>query len=107
MIVIILLHELGHVALLQRYSIPVGHIVLHGFGGEYETNGEMTPWQSAVVAWGGVLAQFALFVIANACATSGIFPLRLTRLKFEWLGWRLARLRRTNTSGQKKRSDLQ
>ena len=85
LIVIVLVHELGHALLLLRYRLPVLHIVMHGFGGEVETVDWITPWQRAVVAWGGVLAQAALFFVVSLssqfglwCFTSGAVDLRVT-----------------------------
>lgn len=56
-ILVILLHELGHAALFKRYRLPISHITIHGFGGSCSAYGTPTPWQSSVIAWGGVTAQ--------------------------------------------------
>ena len=73
-LIIVLVHEAGHAVLLRRYRLPVLHVVLHGFGGECETTDWMTPWQSAVVAWGGVLAQGVLFALTSLCVSLGLWP---------------------------------
>lgn len=74
LIIIVVVHEAGHAALLRVFSLPVIQVVLHGFGGECETVGWMTPWQRAVVAWGGVLAQGLLFWGVTLSASLGVWP---------------------------------
>jgi len=59
-VALIVVHELGHAALVLRYGLRVMSIDVHGFGGECRWAGEATPWQRAVIAWGGVLAQLVL-----------------------------------------------
>jgi stage IV sporulation protein FB len=66
-VALILIHELGHAALVLRYGLRVVAIDVHGFGGECRWSGDTTPWQRAVIAWGGVLAQGILMA-----ATYGI-----------------------------------
>jgi stage IV sporulation protein FB len=61
-VALILLHELGHAALVLRYGLRVNAIDVHGFGGECRWSGEATAWQHAVIAWGGVLAQLLVLV---------------------------------------------
>lgn len=58
---LILIHELGHAALVLRYRLGLSEIALHGAGGycRHELSG--TPLQESAVAWGGVLAQLLLF----------------------------------------------
>jgi Zn-dependent protease len=74
LVIIIVVHEAGHAFLLRRYRLPVLWIVLHGFGGECETVEWLTPWQRAVVAWGGVLAQAGLFAALIFVASFGLWP---------------------------------
>jgi Zn-dependent protease len=78
LLLIVLAHELGHAFLLRRYALPVLRIVLYGFGGECVTEDFITPWQRAVVAWGGVLAQAALFALVNAGASLHVWPRAFT-----------------------------
>jgi len=59
-VAIILLHELGHALMVVRYGLRVNAIDVHGFGGECRWSGDATPWQRAIIAWGGVLAQALL-----------------------------------------------
>jgi stage IV sporulation protein FB len=74
LVIIILVHEAGHAVLLRRHGLPVLHVVVHGFGGECETVDWITPWQRAVVAWGGVLAQALLFVFVTLSLNLGLWP---------------------------------
>jgi hypothetical protein len=57
-----------------RRRLPVLNVVVHGFGGECETVDWITPWQRAVVAWGGVLAQALLFVLVTVTLNLGLWP---------------------------------
>jgi stage IV sporulation protein FB len=61
-VALILIHELGHAALVLRYRLRVVSLDVHGFGGECRWAGEATAWERAAIAWGGVLAQLVLFV---------------------------------------------
>lgn len=78
LIAIVLVHEAGHALLLARYRLPVLHIVLHGFGGDVETVDRITPWQSSVAAWGGVLAQALLFVVVTLALHLRVWPAEAT-----------------------------
>lgn len=62
---LILLHELGHAALFKRYRLPISHISIHGLGGSCAAYGTPTPWQSSVIAWGGVAVQLVLVVLLS------------------------------------------
>lgn len=70
-VVLVLAHELGHAALLRRYRLPVLAITLHMAGGECETTTNMSRWESAVVAWGGIVAQVLLFAFLATLQTLG------------------------------------
>lgn len=63
-VLVVLLHELGHAALAKRYGMAVLEVMLHGFGGHCRYAGAPTPWQRAVIASGGVLAQLVILAIA-------------------------------------------
>jgi stage IV sporulation protein FB len=65
-IALILVHELGHAALVLRYRLRVVSLDVHGFGGECRWSGNATAWERAAIAWGGVLAQLVLFVATFA-----------------------------------------
>jgi Zn-dependent protease len=75
---VILLHEMGHALLVMRYRLRVSSIDLHAYGGVCRWSGSASEWERAVIAWGGVLAQAALFavtvtVVETAGAPSNLF----------------------------------
>ncbi len=63
-VLLILLHEIGHALLVQRYHLGVSEIVIHGAGGYCRHERAASSWQDSVIAWGGVLAQAVVYVIA-------------------------------------------
>src|SRR3569832_1314939 len=63
LVVLIGLHELGHAAAVRRCRGQVIRIDVHGFGGSCASAGDLTEGQTAFIAWGGVLAQAAVFVV--------------------------------------------
>jgi len=63
---LILLHELGHALFVVRYRLGLSEIALHGAGGYCAHLHTGSRYQAAVVAWGGVLAQLALFLALQA-----------------------------------------
>ena len=58
---LILLHELGHAVLVRRCGHRVVGIEVTGLGGACHWSGNASPLEEALIAWGGVLAQLALF----------------------------------------------
>jgi len=62
---LIVLHELGHAALVRHYGYEVVAVRVHAFGGDCQWSGDPTLAEVAAVAWGGVLAQAALWVAAT------------------------------------------
>jgi membrane-associated protease RseP (regulator of RpoE activity) len=72
-LVIILVHEAGHALLARRYGRGVTAISIHGLGGECEWIPGDHPWAREIVAWGGVLAQLALF--ASVLVVDAWWPL--------------------------------
>ena len=58
---LVLLHELGHAVLVQRYRLHVEAVEVHGLGGVCRYSGYPSPIERSVIAWGGVLAQALLF----------------------------------------------
>lgn len=67
-LLVVLVHEVGHLVLMRRYEMQVLEIMVHGFGGYCRGAGWVEPIQKAIIAWGGVLAQaalFAVFIIAD------------------------------------------
>lgn len=61
-ILVILLHELGHAFIVNRVGLVNLGIDLTGFGGLCRFTGQPNEIQRAWVAWGGVLAQLVLFI---------------------------------------------
>ena len=61
---VILLHELGHAVLIRRYQLAVTGVEIHGLGGMCFSEGARSALQRSAIAWGGVLAQAALLVVA-------------------------------------------
>jgi Zn-dependent protease len=59
---VILVHELGHAALVKSLGFRVVAIDLTGFGGQCRWRGSANALEHAWVAWGGVLAQAGLLV---------------------------------------------
>ena len=69
---LVLIHELGHAALVKRYGHRVVSIDIHALGGACRWSGEATAVDRARIAWGGVLAQgVALAIAAAALALAG------------------------------------
>jgi stage IV sporulation protein FB len=72
---LVVLHELGHAALVRRMGHEVVAIRVHAFGGDCQWSGDPTRIERAVVAWGGVLAQGLLWIAATvALAIAGPPP---------------------------------
>lgn len=57
-------HEMGHAILARRYRLRVVSIDVTPIGGACQLEGDPTLHEAAVVAWGGVLAQAVLLVVA-------------------------------------------
>ncbi|MFK7989705.1 MAG: hypothetical protein AB8I08_27045 [Sandaracinaceae bacterium] len=64
MLSLILLHELGHAALVSRAGLVNLGIDVTGFGGRCRWAGNPTPRERAAIAWGGVLAQLGVLAVA-------------------------------------------
>lgn len=62
---LILIHELGHALLVVRYGLGLSEIAVHGAGGYCRHESAGTRVQEAVVAWGGVWAQLALYAVVQ------------------------------------------
>jgi stage IV sporulation protein FB len=67
-VLLILLHELGHAVMVRRYGLGVSEIVIHGVGGYCRHDRAGTAWQTAVIAWGGVLVQSLVYLLAVGVA---------------------------------------
>ena len=59
---IILLHELGHVLIARRLGYEVGAVRIAFFHGHCEHEAPHTEFDDVLIAWGGVLAQFAVAI---------------------------------------------
>jgi Zn-dependent protease len=62
---LILIHELGHALVVVRYGLGLSEIAVHGAGGYCRHEQPGSRFQEALVAWGGVLAQLALFSLVQ------------------------------------------
>jgi len=77
-LVLVLAHEFGHALLARRYGHHVLSIDVTGFGGRCRWAGAATEDERAKVAWGGVLAQGVLLVVAVVALVLGIIPVSAT-----------------------------
>ncbi|MDP2343444.1 MAG: hypothetical protein Q8O67_20970 [Deltaproteobacteria bacterium] len=62
---LILIHEIGHALIVRRCKKRVTLIELDGTGGKCHWRGELSPRQHVAIAWGGVLAQAVVLVLAG------------------------------------------
>jgi Zn-dependent protease len=81
-VLVILVHELGHAALVRRYGFHPTLIFLHGFGGECEYEGDPTAREVSAIAWGGVLGQAVLFAAVFLPIHFGLVPPAVTTSGF-------------------------
>ncbi len=77
-LVLVLAHEFGHALLARRYGHHVLSIDVTGFGGRCRWAGAATADERAKVAWGGVLAQAVLLVVALGALLLGVMPATAT-----------------------------
>ncbi len=61
----VIAHEFGHADLVRRCRLSVVAIHLTPLGGRCTYEGNATPLQRAAIAWGGVVGQLALVVLAT------------------------------------------
>jgi Zn-dependent protease len=73
-LVVILCHELGHAVMVRLARARVLSIALTAVGGNCTWAGNVTRYQRACIAWGGVLAQGLLFVIGLVVWRLGLLP---------------------------------
>ena len=59
-VLLILVHELGHAAFVARARLRIVAVDVLGFGGLCRYQGYPTPRQQVLIAWGGVIAQALL-----------------------------------------------
>lgn len=67
-LVLVLVHEIGHAIAVRSFGANVVSVNAHGLGGTCEWYGHVTARQRAIIAWGGVLAQAALYIPARFVA---------------------------------------
>lgn len=66
---LVLAHELGHAWMVRRAGCQVVSIDAHGLGGQCAWRGNPTAVERSAIAWGGVLAQAIIGVIATIVFT--------------------------------------
>jgi Zn-dependent protease len=66
LVIIVIVHELGHALLVRHYQLEVQAIRIYAFGGECRHEPTRSRRQEVVIAWGGVLGQLALYGVALA-----------------------------------------
>lgn len=71
---VILLHELGHAAVVRAVGGRATEVMIHGFGGYCRWLGDVTPLGRAAIACGGVAAQLVLLFAALAFEKLGVVP---------------------------------
>jgi stage IV sporulation protein FB len=64
-LVLVMIHELGHAAMVRLVHARVVSIEAHGAGGLCYWDGDVSEIGRALIAWGGVLAQLVTFVVAT------------------------------------------
>jgi stage IV sporulation protein FB len=65
LLLVVLAHELGHALLIRAVGARVLRIDLLPWGGECTHTGTTSEFHESVIAWGGVLAQFAVMIPAQ------------------------------------------
>jgi Zn-dependent protease len=73
-LVVILCHELGHAVMVRMARARVLSIALTAVGGHCTWAGNVTRYQRAYIAWGGVLAQALLLLIGYVIVILGLYP---------------------------------
>lgn len=74
LLIIILVHELGHALIACRLGLEVEAIDLHGTGGECRVSEPPTQGAAIALAWGGVAGQMALFWVPDLLGLLGLEP---------------------------------
>lgn len=81
--VLLIVHEMGHVAVLRARKIPVVGITLFGVHGRTD-HGYASPRDEMIVAWGGVGAQLVLLALAVAVQLAVAPRLPLWATAYVW-----------------------
>ena len=63
--VLVVVHEIGHAFLVLKRGLRPAEVMVHGFGGHCAYAGG-TPFDHAIIAWGGVLAQLIVLFVPTA-----------------------------------------
>jgi stage IV sporulation protein FB len=63
LLLVVLLHEMGHAFWARRFEMDVTEILIHGLGGHCRYLGTPSAKQRSIVAWGGVMAQAVVLAI--------------------------------------------
>jgi len=71
---LILVHELGHATIAWKLGYDVEGIDITGYGGTCACSGDLTRYEAALIAWGGVLAQACVLLVAGLLSLAGIAP---------------------------------
>lgn len=66
---LVLIHELGHAFFVRRYGQRVLSVEVHGLGGLCTWAGKVSPIRRAIIAWGGVLAEWIVYCGAQLFVT--------------------------------------
>jgi len=62
---LILIHEIGHAAVVRACGMRVNGIDIHGLGGQCRYDGLASSFKISLIAWGGVWAQIVLFALVQ------------------------------------------
>jgi Zn-dependent protease len=79
---LILVHELGHAAVVLRYRLGLSEIAVHGAGGYCRHEHHGTRFQEALVAWGGVMAQLTAYAVLHIGLAVWGYPRELHLAQF-------------------------
>jgi hypothetical protein len=60
---LVAIHEMGHAVLVRRFRATPISLDIHGLGGLCHWRGFVSPLGVATIAWGGVAAQFVLYLL--------------------------------------------
>lgn len=63
-VLLVLIHELGHAAVVKACRASVIEVNLHALGGECRYVGGVSALQNALISWGGVLGQLVVLIVA-------------------------------------------
>lgn len=67
-VLVIVMHEVGHAVVVRGVGAVPTEIVVHGFGGHCAWRGPVSSRGRAMIAWGGVWGQLVLFALVGLWA---------------------------------------